>query len=60
MEKFIVVFGDPLTGYVFYGPFNSDDDAHAYALYMCEARWYGSPHWYIAELEPPNNKIKGV
>jgi hypothetical protein len=53
-RMFIVIAGDPLTGFTAFGPYDSE----AYAQDICHAalREYGGQNWYVfplAQLPPP-------
>lgn len=42
-EKTIVVYGDPINGLTFFGPFDSLDDAHDFASQDREHDWWLAP-----------------
>jgi hypothetical protein len=44
---FIVIFGNVVDGYSFYGPFKTSDEALDYARSLDE----GDCHWEIAKLK---------
>jgi hypothetical protein len=44
--QYILVFGDPVNGYTFQGPFATADDAMAYGEPIMQC-------WWIAELHEP-------
>jgi hypothetical protein len=44
--KYILVFGNPIDGFTFRGPFESSEDAIAYGDPIME-------EWWTAELTPP-------
>ena len=44
----IVLFGDPLSGFEFVGPFASEDAAHDYGGQYCTAA-----AWFVAEVVKP-------
>lgn len=47
MNSYIVVLGDPVDGFTYYGPFADYDDAMEYAQTEC-----GECSWWIAPLTP--------
>ena len=49
--KHILVVGNPVEGYEFYGPFESPEDA---IRFHDEELGYGD-HWEIAKLNAPND-----
>lgn len=52
--KHIIVVGNPVEGYEFYGPFESPEDAIRYADNNLD---YGD-HWEIAKLKAPEGESK--
>ena len=46
--KYLIVFGDPIDGFNFRGPFDDHETAHFYADIVCEG------DWWLAELTPPD------
>jgi hypothetical protein len=47
--KYIIIFGDPIKGFNFRGPFDDHQDAADYAD-VNEPNEY----WWVAELDPPD------
>ena len=48
MGSFIVIVGDPVDGFRYYGPFDDHDSAVKWA----EAELDGE-RWWVADMEPP-------
>jgi hypothetical protein len=50
-KKYILITGDPVDGFFYYGPFDTNDDAVAYA----DDEQHGMD-WWVAELQPPKKE----
>ena len=48
----ILVVGDPVNGFLFYGPFDDGDAVITYA-----EKYFASVEWWIAVLDPPTAQI---
>lgn len=49
--KFVIVFGNPIDGFNFRGPFDSVEDAN----HSAEAS-DPDDYWWVAELNPPTEE----
>jgi hypothetical protein len=45
----VLIYGNPVDGFAYVGPFNSSNEAHNYG------EWMGYPEYWLSELEqvPP-------
>ena len=50
--KYIIVVGNPIDGYNFFGPFETTDDA---IRFHDDHLDYGE-HWEVAKLKAPNDE----
>lgn len=51
--SYIIMYGDPISGFFFAGPFKSFLEADLYAIgheSICKSEW-----WHIVELEAPDD-----
>ena len=61
MPKFLLIAGDPVAGYDYTGPFETEDEAIEWA-----GEIYNNPYWWVVELdepqwtEPNNDVIEGT
>lgn len=53
MIKYILIFGDPVNGFSFRGPFDTANDAVAYGDPIQE-------EWWLAELHEPELDLSSV